>query len=123
MSEGVNLVILGFLDPLAGLFAQSLGVGTQQKIEDAKETIKQIYLENPDFTKRFIEKAILCSENMLSDMGRKNAMKYRALLDWLEREKGKTSEEDPLKLLKLRYAKGDISKEQYEEMKKTLQLD
>jgi len=35
-----------------------------------------------------------------------------------EKEKG----EEPLKILKLRYAKGEITKEQYEEMKKTLEL-
>lgn len=31
--------------------------------------------------------------------------------------------EDPLKILQIRYAKGEITKEQYEEMKKTLELD
>jgi len=31
--------------------------------------------------------------------------------------------EDPLKILQIRYAKGEISKEEYEEMKKILELD
>jgi len=37
-----------------------------------------------------------------------------------KREGETKEEEDPLRILKLRYAKGEITKEEYEEMKKTL---
>lgn len=37
--------------------------------------------------------------------------------------KEKQKIEDPLKVLKLRYAKGEITKEEYEEIKKTLESE
>jgi len=39
----------------------------------------------------------------------------------VKQDSSKQSFEDPLKVLKLRYAKGEISKEEFEEMKKTLE--
>jgi len=121
--EGMISVIGGFLDPVAGLYWRSAGVGTQQKIQDARETIKQIYSEQPDLTIRYIEDSISQFESLKSDIGRKQAVKARALLDWLKQAERKTPKEDPLTILKLRYVKGEITKKQYEEMKTTLQTD
>jgi hypothetical protein len=50
----------------------------------------------------------------------------KTLYEKIKKNKGQkmkksTTNEDPVKVLKLRYAKGEISKEEYEEMKKTLE--
>ena len=37
------------------------------------------------------------------------------------KEKKETEREDPIYILKIRYAKGEISKEEYDKMKKTLE--
>ncbi|MBT3762185.1 MAG: hypothetical protein HOF89_06370 [Candidatus Nitrosopelagicus sp.] len=39
----------------------------------------------------------------------------------MKKEKNTSSDDDPLKILKVRFAKGEISKEEYEEMKSTLE--
>ena len=39
----------------------------------------------------------------------------------INRKKREPKVEDPIKILKIRYAKGEIKKEEYEEMKKTLE--
>jgi len=45
----------------------------------------------------------------------------KVIYERMKKEKNTSSDDDPLKILKVRFAKGEISKEEYEEMKSTLE--
>ena len=110
VSEAVDDCIWGIADPMYGLYKKSQKHIGEISPEDAKSTIKQLYLSYPEsvtlILKRFAQNVAY--------------MSILSLLTVLEAEK-KNQEIRPIALLKTRYAKGEITKEQYEEMKKTLE--
>jgi len=105
----------GIVDPMYGLYRKSIGIGAlglrRMTPEEARETIKNLYSQHPEIVNEYLESVA----RNLDKFGL--GEQIRLLLKSFKEERI----EDPLKILKLRYAKGEISKEEYEEMKKTLE--
>jgi len=139
--ERVGEVYYGIFDPLYGLYRQSLKERGKNEVitpEISKEKIAGFYLKYPctvrgyleDVTKRLHEKGRLMMLSLInsisiecSECGEKipieiNECPYCSAVLKHPARKGV---EDPLKILKLRYAKGEITKEEYIEMTKTLE--
>lgn len=111
MQEVTNQFIWELTDPEYGLYKNS-----QKKIgslspEDTRATIEKLYLNYPKSVTLVLNRYALNVPSI--------GMSIQSLLSTLSIG-NKTQPADPLSLLKTRFVKGEITKEQYEEMKKTI---
>jgi hypothetical protein len=60
-------------------------------------------------------------ENKATDQTGKIPIDYPAAMDTNKPAEINGADDDPIRILKVRFAKGEISKEEYEEMRKTLE--
>ena len=80
-----------------------------------KETTEKSIKKSVEVGKKAGEKTIELSKDVGEkgvEVGKKGIQKVRETVN---------NDEDPLKILKIRFAKGELSKSEYEEMKKVLE--
>lgn len=110
-AEAVDDFIWAVSDPMYGLYKKSLKKVGQMSQETARATIEKFYLKFPKTVTSFLTGFAVHVPKV--------AMTIKSLLSILQSEK-QVQTTDSLEILKVRYAKGEITKEEYEEMKKTL---
>lgn len=111
-AEAVDDFVWAITDPMYGLYKKSQKQIGEISQETARATIEKLYRRFPKSVTSLLNNYALHVPSI--------RMTLHSLLSILQSEK-KIQTLDPLTLLKTRYAKGEISKEQYEEMKKTLE--
>jgi len=111
-AEAVDDFVWAITDPMYGLYKKSQKQIGEISQETARATIEKLHRRFPKSVTSLLHNYALHVPSI--------RMTLYSLLSILQSEK-KIQTLDPLTLLKTRFAKGEISKEQYEEMKKTLE--
>lgn len=113
-TEAIDNFVWAVSDPLYGLYRNSLKKVGDMSQETARTTIEKLYIKFPKSVEAFLT-------NWVANIPSTRIV-INSLIGILKA--GRVAQaNDPLTILRTRYAKGEITREEYEEKKKVLQAE